>query len=956
MLLILYSVDASLYSVTTTYSDLPAGSHSINVKDNNGCIYSTTASISNSNGPTNIDISTTNSTCGEANGSLTLGIVTGGTAPYTYSVDGSLYSVTTTYSDLPAGSHSINVKDNNGCIYSTTASISNISGPTDISVSVTDATCGQDNGSMTLGTVTGGTSPYTYSVDGGAFTSTTVYSNLSAASHAIIVRDANNCEFSTSASISNTSGPTDISVSVTDAACGQDNGSITFGAVTGGTSPYTYSVDGGAFTSTTVYSNLSAASHAITVRDANNCEFSTSASISNTSGPTDISVSVTDATCGQDNGSITLGTVTGGTSPYTYSVDGGAFTSTTVYSNLSAASHAITVRDANNCEFSTSASISNTSGPTDISVSVTDATCGQDNGSITLGTVTGGTSPYTYSVDGGAFTSTTVYSNLSAASHAIIVRDANNCEFSTSASISNTSGPNDISVSVTDATCGQDNGSITFGAVTGGTSPYTYSVDGGAFTSTTVYSNLSAASHAIIVRDANNCEFSTSAPISNTSGPTDISVSVTDATCGQDNGSITLGTVTGGTSPYTYSVDGGAFTSTTVYSNLSAASHAIIVRDDNNCEFSTSASISNTSGPTDISVSVTDAACGEANGSLTLGGVTGSTSPYTYSVDGGAFTSTTVYSNLSAASHAITVRDANNCEFSTSAPISNTSGPTDISVSVTDATCGQDNGSITLGTVTGGTSPYTYSVDGGAFTSTTVYSNLSAASHAIIVRDDNNCEFSTSASISNTSGPTDISVSVTDAACGEANGSLTLGGVTGGTSPYTYSVDGGAFTSTTVYSNLSAASHAITVRDANNCEFSTSASISNTSGPTDISVSVTDAACGEANGSLTLGGVTGGTAPFTYSVDGSLYSVTTTYSDLPAGSHSINVKDNNGCILLYYCLNQQFKRANEHRYLNNQFNMRRGKRISYSWHRNRRYRTVYLFCRWKPVQRNHNLF
>ena len=51
--------------------------------------------------------------------------------------------------------------------------------------------------------------------------------------------------------------------------------------------------------------------------------------------------------------------------------------------------------------------------------------------------------------------------------------------------------------------------------------------------------------------------------------------------------------------------------------------------------------------------------------------------------------------------------------------------------------------------------------------------------------------------------------------------------------------------------------------------------------------------------------------------------------------------------LLYFCLNQQFKRANEHRYLNDRFNMRRGKRISYSWHRNRRYCTVYLFCRWK---------
>ena len=61
----------------------------------------------------------------------------------------------------------------------------------------TDATCGTSNGSFTLGAVTGGVAPYTYSVDGSPFTATLVYNNLAAGTYTIDVRDANGCNFAT---------------------------------------------------------------------------------------------------------------------------------------------------------------------------------------------------------------------------------------------------------------------------------------------------------------------------------------------------------------------------------------------------------------------------------------------------------------------------------------------------------------------------------------------------------------------------------------------------------------------------------------------------------------------------------------------------------------------------------------------------------------------------------------
>ena len=57
---------------------------------------------------------------GASNGSITLGAVTGGVAPFTYSVDASPFTATTSYTNLAAGAHSIDVMDVNSCIFSTT--------------------------------------------------------------------------------------------------------------------------------------------------------------------------------------------------------------------------------------------------------------------------------------------------------------------------------------------------------------------------------------------------------------------------------------------------------------------------------------------------------------------------------------------------------------------------------------------------------------------------------------------------------------------------------------------------------------------------------------------------------------------------------------------------------------------------------------------------------------------
>src|SRR5690606_25942039 len=120
-------------------------------------------------GPSAFTATATASSCGRANGSITVNAVTGGTAPYTYSADGTNFQEAATLTGLLAGEHTITVKDANGCIITMDVEVEDVAGPAGLELASTASTCGASNGSITVGKVTGGTAPYTYSIDGSAF-------------------------------------------------------------------------------------------------------------------------------------------------------------------------------------------------------------------------------------------------------------------------------------------------------------------------------------------------------------------------------------------------------------------------------------------------------------------------------------------------------------------------------------------------------------------------------------------------------------------------------------------------------------------------------------------------------------------------------------------------------------------------------------------------------------------
>ncbi len=87
------------------------------------------------------------------------------------------------------------------------------------------------------------------------------------------------------------------------------------------------------------------------------------------------------------------------------------------------------------------------------------------------------------------------------------------------------------------------------------------------------------------------------------------------------------------------------------------------------------------------------------------------------------------------------------------------------------------------------------------------------------------CASSTSITVTIYQSPTAISLTTSDVVNDKPEGTIKITGITGGLSPYQYSVNNSSFTSETSYSNLPPGNYTITVKDSNGCEFSKVATV-----------------------------------------------------------------------------------------------------------------------------------
>ena len=191
----------------------------------------------------------------------------GGTSPYTGTGD----------FVKSAGTYTFVVTDSLGTTATATVTITQ---PEEIRASINYNPISVNGGTTTVVvTASGGVGPYEYKIDSGSYSSTSSFTSVTAGSHTITVKDANNA---TKAFVINITQPTSfymVELYHRDVYRGYP-GSVTVRAYNGKI-PIVYKIGNGAYSTKRTFSNLAVGSYVITAKDANDQTVSITINIKN---------------------------------------------------------------------------------------------------------------------------------------------------------------------------------------------------------------------------------------------------------------------------------------------------------------------------------------------------------------------------------------------------------------------------------------------------------------------------------------------------------------------------------------------------------------------------------------------------------------------------------------------------------------------------------------------------
>jgi hypothetical protein len=586
-----------------------------------------------------------------------------------------------------------------------------------------------------------------------------------------------------------------------------------------------------------------------------------------------------------------------------------------------------------------------TVSPVDVTLNVIDETCAgvSSDGTFSVGSVTCGTAPFIFSVDGGAFGPAP---GLSAGTYSVVVEDDNGDQ-SAPISVTINAGaslvPNAPTVTTPVDVCGGV-GSVPLDASVTSSLVYTYTINGfDSFGDGWNGASVTLSADGVPVTTFTVSGGSGSGTFSVPEGATLTSTWTSgsfDGECSyniQDQNGAQIATSSGGSeitphvapfSPYTinwYDAPGGTLlgngspfeaVGTSVMPAANTGVYEFYATQSNGCESSTELVTVNV---TDVGVTLTavDESCtAYANGSFTLDAVDCGTAPFTYSVDGGAFGA--IPTDLTAGTYTILVEDANGLQ---SAPISLTIGVTStIQPSMPNVTSPINScsgvGSIPLDANVVNTVTYTINGfdsfgDGWNGNSVELFADGNSVVNFTIASGA-----SASATFSVPQGATLTSVWSTGSFVGECSyevldeNGVVIGTSSAGSEITPYAIPGGAVTinwydaiggtlvgsgspfeavGTSIMPNADPGSYDFYLTQDNGCTSDTALITVNVANVLASITPINETCINYANGTFALDVVDCGTAPFTYSVDGGAFGPIPT--DLTSGTYSVVIED-----------------------------------------------------------------
>lgn len=584
-----------------TYVATTAGNYEVIVEDANGCTATDNVNLTVNPNP-ELSFTSTPATGANADGSITVNVISGDEAPLNYIWNTIPEQSTQTASDLPAGNYCVTVSNGFGCITVDCDDIVSVApAPTaDFSADITEA-CGSLTVQFTDlstenptswewdfgdGNTSNEQSPqYTYINPGTYTVSLTVTNTGGSDTHTvsdyIVVHDQ--------LVVSNGDG---------FVTCFGDTDGILSAIVSGGEGTYSYvweNESGTEIGNAETIDNLSGGTYYLTVSDLAGCSDNGSYTVHEADQPLQVNLVVmNESVAGGCDGNI-VANVTGGVSPYLFMWDNGIGADDETVEDLCAGNYQVTVTDDYGCTVIESAEV--LSGPqppvADFSADITEA-CG----SLTVQfSDQSSNTPTTWEWSFGDGNTSNeqnpqyTYTNPGTYTVVLTVSNAQGSDFVTKTDYITVYDNIEIIGSDSELACyGDMNGELSV-TVNGGSGVYNYFWENESGTSvgnTADISGLAVGTYYLSVTDDIGCEVTDSYTISQ---PDPLSLDfdvINESALSLCDGEITA-TVNGGTIPYNYQWQ--TLPVSPIQSGLCPGTYHLTVTDENGCTLSGSAEV-----------------------------------------------------------------------------------------------------------------------------------------------------------------------------------------------------------------------------------------------------------------------------------------------------------------------------------------------------------------------------
>ncbi|KRB54849.1 hypothetical protein ASD98_17590 [Flavobacterium sp. Root186] len=320
------------------------------------------------------------------------------------------------------------------------------------------------------------------------------------------------------------------------------------------------------------------------------------------------------------------------------------------------------------CNVSSVIAINNIAAPLVATAALTTPLTACSDGKITL-SGSGGTAPYFFFVNGSTtFLTSNEITFTTAGTYNIRLVDSNNCEATTSITV--TGNPKPVyNITNTEINCNGGTAQININVTNANGYTLQYSIDNGAtFSSTPVFSNLTGGTYNVVVRytlSGTTCTdpastITITAPANALSASAGVSELAGCDPSGNGFGKVRITNPQGGTPPYTYSFNGGTTYGTSNEAYVAPGTYTLYVRDSKGCTYAMPGVILDPK-PADPTISVGAPVfnCnGTATSTVTVTNGGGANYSYEYYLDNVLNTNTpsNVFVNVPSGSHTVSVK------------------------------------------------------------------------------------------------------------------------------------------------------------------------------------------------------------------------------------------------------------------------------------------------------------